>query len=511
MPARQEQPPLPSSSHRQGEGRGVGAAHVLKYTALFGGVQVLTMLVGLVRNKIAALLLGPAGMAVVALLNNAVSLLNQGTNFGISFSAVKHVAELTEADDPRRMQAFVRTVRLWSLSTALFGCLLCVVLAPLLSKWTFESSEHTGTFILLAPMVGMLALTGGEIAILKGAKRLRPVATISALTSLATLLICCPIYYFYGIPGIAPALVISQAAILLLHLHFSTRVFPWRGTFTHLRTSFVSGLPMLRLGVAFIVAGIFGKGAEYVIRTLILRFGDLDDVGFYSTGYALTVGYTSLVFMAIEADFFPRLSTCAGNQRRQNETINQQMEVCLLLITPLLIAVALFMPLIIRLLYSGAFLQSVPMAVCATLYMYFKALTLPVSYLPLAKGDSLMYMVTEFLYDLFVAAAIPVAFLYYRLLGAGGALAAAGLFDLLLIHLVYRRRYAYRIEGRALPVYLLQFLLLAATIAVSLAPSLSWRFAVGAPALIASAAVSLHILRKRDALRHLPIHFLRKR
>ena len=41
--------------------------HVLKYTGVFGGVQGLNILLGLVRNKIVALLLGPSGMGLVSL------------------------------------------------------------------------------------------------------------------------------------------------------------------------------------------------------------------------------------------------------------------------------------------------------------------------------------------------------------------------------------------------------------------------------------------------------------
>lgn len=485
--------------------------HVLKYTGLFGGVQVLTMLVALVRNKIAALLLGPSGMAIVALLNNAVSLINQGTNFGISFSAVKHVAELSETADRSRMERYVQTVRLWSLLTAALGMAVCFLCSPLLSRWTFEAPRYTPTFMLLSLMVAMLAITGGEIAILKGSKQLRKVASVSALTAIATLLICCPIYFLYGIRGIAPALVLSQAAVLAAHLYFSTKVFPWRLPFGQLREHLAAGLPMMKLGTAFIVAGIFGKGAEYLIRTLILRFGDLTDVGLYSTGYALTVGYTSLVFMAIEADFFPRLSACNGDATRQNQTINQQIEVCLLLITPLLIAVALFMPTIIHLLYSQAFFRAVPMAVCATFYMFFKSLTLPVAYLPLARGDSLMYMATELAYDIFVAFAIPLSFTHYGLRGAGFALSLSGLLYMLLIHQLYHRRYGYRFSRQPLPIYALQLLLLTAGVMAALSHSRILHWAAGLPLLAISALISLHILRKREALGKVPIRFPHKK
>ena len=41
--------------------------HILKYTGVFGGVQGLNILMGLVRNKLVALLLGPEGMGLASL------------------------------------------------------------------------------------------------------------------------------------------------------------------------------------------------------------------------------------------------------------------------------------------------------------------------------------------------------------------------------------------------------------------------------------------------------------
>ena len=66
--------------------------HVIKYTGLFGGVQGITMLVSLVRNKIVSVLLGPDGLALINIFNNVIKLANQSTNFWLSFIAVKHVS-----------------------------------------------------------------------------------------------------------------------------------------------------------------------------------------------------------------------------------------------------------------------------------------------------------------------------------------------------------------------------------------------------------------------------------
>ena len=101
-------------------------SHVLKYTGVFGGVQGLNVLIGLVRNKFVAMLLGPGGMGLVSLFNTTVQLLSQATNLGISFSAVRHISEYYDAGETEKAEHYVKVVRGWCLLTALVGMLLCI-------------------------------------------------------------------------------------------------------------------------------------------------------------------------------------------------------------------------------------------------------------------------------------------------------------------------------------------------------------------------------------------------
>jgi O-antigen/teichoic acid export membrane protein len=154
------------------------------------------------------------------------------------------------------------------------------------------------------------------------------------------------------------------------------------------------------------------------------------------------------------------------------------------------------MPLVVRALFTTEFMASVPMAICAILFMFFKALTLPVAYLPLAKGDSKIYMLTELIYDIFVALAVPYAFKYWGLMGAGSALSVGGFLDMLIIHSFYRYRYHYRFNKAKLGIYIIQFILLLSVILLSLqAPSL-YKWIGGILAFILSLYISLHILSK---------------
>lgn len=433
--------------------------HIVKYIGLFGGVQGLNMLISIVRNKITAYLLGPSGIGLINIYNKVVGLIGQSTNLGISFSAVKHVAELSESADNQRRDELIDTVRMWCMMTAALGMLVGLALSPAISWWTFKNYEYTQTFCSLSLIVAMTAITGGEVAILKGLKQLKKVALISVFAALATLAICIPFYYSMGVNGIVAALVISNAAILAIHLYYSSKVAPWRKTITTLK-SIQAGIPMAKLGIAYVLAGLFGQGSDYIIISFIQNNANLDYVGLYNTGYFLAINIGSMLFVAVEADFFPRLSSLVNDAKRVNTTINRQIKVCALLISPCLILEVIAMPIIVNLLYTTEFAQASPMATLGIFHLFFKSLTLPLAYLPLAKGDSTTYFISELLYDIFVAIAVPIFFAKYSLLGAGIALSLASIFDLFFIHIYYGVKYKFRFSLRPIRSYILQFILL---------------------------------------------------
>ena len=134
-------------------------SHILRYTGLFGGVQGLNILVGVVRNKLVAMILGPDGMGLISLFNSTLKLMSDSTNFGISISAVKSISEHFDKNEEEKLADTVKLVRSWSLLAGLLGMFLCIVLSPLLSKFTFSWDGHRLHFIFLSPIVALMALS----------------------------------------------------------------------------------------------------------------------------------------------------------------------------------------------------------------------------------------------------------------------------------------------------------------------------------------------------------------
>ncbi|UKK52000.1 oligosaccharide flippase family protein [Prevotella sp. E13-17] len=430
-------------------------AHVLKYTGIFGGVQGLNILINLVRTKLVAMFLGPSGIGLASLFGSVVTFVSQATNLGISFSAVRHVSELFDQGDEAQIQHFVKVVRAWSLLTGLVGMLVCVAAGPLLSRYTFSWGDHTLHFVLLSFAVGLLAVTGGESAILKGARRLKALALIQFVNVLMALLIAVPIYYFFGESGIVPVIVLTAFSAMLTTLYMSYRLYP-----LHLRGCkgiLGEGMGMVRLGVAYVLAGILGSGAEMLIRAHLNVAGELDVVGFYNAGFILTVTYAGMVFSAMESDYFPRLSAVTHDGAEQiSNVVNKQIEVSFLLVSPMLAVFILLLPVLLPLLTRADFMPAVPMAQVASFSMYLRALSLPMSFMVLAKGDSLAYLFIEGFDSVLMFFLVVLGFRYYGLVGTGLALDASYLIDLIIIYIYTNRRYGYRFSLPLVQMVLVQ-------------------------------------------------------
>ena len=72
---------------------------IVKYTGIFGSIQGISVMTGVIRNKITALLLGTMGMGMMSLLNSTVIFLSQATSMGLAYSGVREIASCKERGD----------------------------------------------------------------------------------------------------------------------------------------------------------------------------------------------------------------------------------------------------------------------------------------------------------------------------------------------------------------------------------------------------------------------------
>ena len=478
---------------KENEERSDSYGHVLKYTSLFGGVQVLKIMVDVVRNKLAAMLLHREGMGLNAQYMNSAEVAGSVTNFGLTFSSVQRLSELYEKGDAEVLRRFVGVVRTWSLWTSVFGMLVCLLLGQVASSWYFSGlSPAPVDILLLCLYVGALPFEEGECSILKSTRHLSQMAGVESSVALATFLLTIPVYYLMGLRGIVLALALVGWAKVALHMTVTLRLYPYR-VFPFSPRVLRAGAPLVRRGIPFMLAAVLGSLTTMTLFRYCLD-GDSREIGLYKSIFGLVMAYAGMVFVAIGNDFFPRLSSVNHDRRHMNHTINQQIDVNILLITPMLIALVVAMPWVIRLLYSREFMPGVTMGQCAVFYMFFLAVTRPVAYTSLAKGDSLVYLIMEATYNAVFLGLMYYAYHHYSLAGAGAAHSAAALFDMVMISTVYHRLYGVSIRCSTLRIIGTQGLMLAGVI-VACIPLITWvKYSVAIPVFVLSTAFSWRML-----------------
>ncbi len=473
-------------------------SHILKYTGIFGGVQGLVILIGLVRNKFMALLLGAGGMGFNALLTSVQNFASQCTNLGISFGAVPRLSEYYEQQRAELVEYYIQVVRLWSMIAAVLGCLFCVVVSPLINDLSFTWGNHTLHYAMLGVSVAMIAITGGETAILKATRRLGSLARVQIYTTVASVFLSIPLYYFFRHSGVVPAIVLIAAAGMLVTIGYSYRLYPLKMQFN--KKQLKNGASMIRLGLAFVIAAAIGSASEMLIRAYLNVEGGLDFVGLYNIGFMLTITYAGMVFSAMESDYFPRLSGVCKDIIKTNETVNKQIEVSLLLLSPMLVALIMMLPVLVPILFSREFIPVVGMAQVAVLAMYFKVLTMPVAYITLARSLSLSYLLLETSYFVVLVLAVMIGFQQWGLWGTGLAIVVAHIFECIMIGGYSYMFYGYRTTKTVLQYAAIQAIIGFVAYGVTLVAE-GWSYWIAEAALtVVSTAYSLHVLRQKTHL-----------
>lgn len=472
---------------------------IIKYTGLFGGVQGIVALITVVRAKLVSIILGPTGFGISESFNRTLNLIKSTTDLGVPFSAVKTVSECGATNNPVELRNSILITRTWAFITSVAGMLLCILLAPLFSSWAFEGDRgYTLSFLIMSPVAAFSAVNGGEMAIMKGTGMLRQLAQSQLISVAATLCISIPLFWKFGLVGIAPSLVLVSFASMAVTCMFSFRMYPYRiRPFS--KSTLTGGLGMIRLGVFFTITSFFGAGAFSIIANYLMKHGNAEVTGIYSAGYLLVSYLGMFVFSAMESDYFPRLSAVNHDDARINELVNSQAEVAILLMAPMVVGFIVFLGPIVNLLLTSRFGDAVPLARLAAIGLAFKAMTQPLSYVSLAKGDSRTFMLQEVIYDIVFVATVICLFNMGGTTMIGAALMIAAVFDMVIVYIITNLKYGVRYSRQAIRVFMIQIPLIAAAWILSNCLSGLWGWLTGTLILALSSVCSLRYLKKHTS------------
>jgi len=371
---------------------------IMKATSLFGGVQVFNILISVIRSKAIAIIVGPIGFGVIGLFTSALRIIGDFTKIGLDTSAVKEISEQNANPDNSKVAEIISVLENIIWVTGTLGALLTIVFSKVISQLTFGNTDYTYAFVWLSIAILFTQLTKGKTAILQGTRRLKKLASANLISSSISLLISLPLYYFFKIDGIVPALIGTSLITFGIFKFFTKEVDIPRISFTK-KELFQKSKAMLLLGATMSVTSMIVALAGFLIQIYIRNTGGLETVGFYSAGFLIVNAYIGMIFSAMSTDYFPRLAAINTDNKKMNVAVNQQADVAILLITPIIVLFLTFAPLIVEILYSSKFNVIIGFVTFGVLGTFFKAVSFSLGYVIIAKGHSKVFITLSVIFN----------------------------------------------------------------------------------------------------------------
>jgi O-antigen/teichoic acid export membrane protein len=317
-----------------------------------------------------------------------------------------------------------------------------------------------------------------------------------------------PLYYIYGIDGIVPGIIVASITTLILSWYFSQKINVQPVKVSYIR-SLAEGKNLLSLGFMISLSGIMEAGIGYIVLIFISHTGGAAQVGLYNAGFAIINTYVGLVFTAMGTDYYPRLSAVAHDNKLSKQAINQQAEIALLILAPILIVFMVFINWVVILLYSSKFVAINEMIYWAALGMFFKAASWSIAFIFLAKGTKRLFFWNELISKMYLLGFNLLGYYLFGLKGLGISFMMVFFVYLIQVYFVSKVKFSFAFDSDFLKIFVFQFSLAVAGFLSVKYLNYPLTYIFGGFLVLVSAWFSYKELDKRLGLRSILINIKR--
>ena len=356
---------------------------------------MINILVSLLRTKVAAVLLGPAGIGLIGLFTNIVATASSVAGLGLGMAGTRQIAEAVGQDELARIAAVRRALFWGTLILAILGAAFTWSFREVLAAKIMGDARLGAEIGWLSIAVALTVAAASQNALLNGLRRIGDIARVSVGTAVLSTLAGIAALWWFGRAGIIGYVIAAPLASFLLGHWYVARLPRIDRTPTTLSVLSGQWRVMASLGIAFMVAGLAGTLGQLVVRTLVQRELGVEALGQFQAAWAISMTYIGFVLTAMGTDYYPRLTAAIHDHAMVNRLVNEQTEVALLLAIPMLLAMLGLAPWVIQLLYSEQFAEAANVLRWQVLGDLLKVVSWPLGFILLAAGARKAFILSE--------------------------------------------------------------------------------------------------------------------
>ena len=375
----------------------MSVASMLRSTFLIGGASSANVVIGIVRAKLLALMVGPGGIGILGLFMSVQESAAIAAGLGMRTTGVRQLA--SRAEVPPQLSWTYRALLLGSVAQGLGAGVVVWLLRDDISRWVFGNTRFAADVGILSVAACLMVLLGFQHSVLQGMRRIGDLAFALVVGNLAGAAAGLLVVWIARDGGLAWFVLIQSLASFVVAslvarrpIDASSRPPTWSALWEEWRAMAVPG-------VAFMLSAILPAAALLILRGHVVQTRGLEAAGWFQASWTISMQYVGLILVPMGTDFFPRLSAVIEERSRARDLVNDQLQIALALGGPILIGLLGFSHWVTWLLYSGDFSATTPILQWQTVGNLFKLAAWPFGFIMMAQMRSSLFFASELLWN----------------------------------------------------------------------------------------------------------------
>jgi antigen flippase len=421
---------------------------LMNAAAFTGLATVVSLLVGIGRTKLVAVMIGAAGVGLISQVGVALSFTTEFASIGFANAVTRGTAVAETDKQAHHASSLLATAYVVSLAIALPFVLILLVAPQQVANTIFGGEGPPLGLVALAIAVPFTALTGMERAVLQGLRSVRHLAVSGSVSAILGLILLVPLVFGFGLPGAFVHIAVFAIATYVLSYWARVLAAGHRGFAVSplSRPSLGALRILLSYGSANAIAGIANTATLLIIRTYIINSLGAEQNGVYQVVWSIPSQILSIIFGALSSYAFPLISGLR-EQHRISEEINVALRFSMLLAAPIVCIMVVMSGPLVSLFYSRQFLAAVPLLPLQLVGNFFKIVAWAVGLSLLGRKHLVAFTSFDLIWNAIFAVGVFLLLGRVGLFGAVVSYAIGYIIHAIIVYLYQRDREGFRLTA----------------------------------------------------------------
>lgn len=331
----------------------LSARKIISSFSFMSGATFLTIILGILTNKLIAVFSGAEGIGIIGLFRNflgfVVPVLTLGTTTVI-------VQMISTSSSTKKVSEIVKSVFNLFIFQVIAAVIAAIFLSGYISNWLFPDSkyyDHVYEVRIVFAMALAVLFSQSMIALINGKVNIKIVTTINIVTALSTLIMAYPLI---KLGGIGFAIIVGSGSIIgaVVGLYYVIKIYKKELYGFSISLAAIKNFSSFPISVWLLIHPLIVSATYLNIQVIVNKYYGINALGIYASVAMLETTTIMLLMAAMKTYCLPTLGQLNIKKDKEN-FLNKVLSILIIAVLPFILVLMFCAKYILWLLFSKEF------------------------------------------------------------------------------------------------------------------------------------------------------------